>query len=118
VSGRPSSRPVQGATARSGGQGRRRLAPGPDPRAATHSACLGASMASTGRTRPLPAASTAALFSVVKGDLLGQPAPLSPSLRALCHPFGVVLCLAGCPDGLQFSPFGFAEHGNPTRNNL
>jgi hypothetical protein len=36
VSGRPSSRPVQGAAARSGGQGRRRLAPGPEPRAATH----------------------------------------------------------------------------------
>jgi hypothetical protein len=34
VSGRPSSRLLQGATARSGGQGRRRLAPGPEPRAA------------------------------------------------------------------------------------
>ena len=65
MSGRPSSRPVQGAAARSGGQGRRRLAPGPDPREATRSACLGASMASTGRTRPLPAASTAACAALV-----------------------------------------------------
>jgi len=60
VAGRPSSRhPLHGA-ARSGGQGRRRLAPGPDPRAATHRSGFGPSMASTGRTHPLPAASTVA----------------------------------------------------------
>ena len=59
-SGRPSSRRLPAAAARSGGQGRRRLAPGPDPRAATRSRPLAASMASTGRTHPLPAASTVA----------------------------------------------------------
>ena len=63
-SGRSSPRRLPAAAARSGGQGRRRLAPGPDPRTATRSRRLAASMASTGstgRTRPLPAASTAAL---------------------------------------------------------
>ena len=66
-SGRPSSRPLQGAAARSGGQGRRRLAPGPEPRAATRSRPLAASMASMARTHPLPAAST------------GAPAQTSPT---------------------------------------
>jgi len=117
-SGRSSSRRLPAAVARSGGQGRRRLAPGPDPRAATRSRRLAASMASTGRTHPLPAASTAALLFVVKGDLLGQPAPLSPSLGTFCYPFGVALCFAGCLDGLQLLSFGFAECWNLSRNNL
>jgi len=39
-SGRPSSRHLPAAAARSGGQGRRRLAPGPEPHAATHSGRL------------------------------------------------------------------------------
>ena len=60
MAGRLSSRHLLFGTVRSGGQGRRRLAPGPDPRAATRSSRLAASMASTGRAHPLPAASTVA----------------------------------------------------------
>ncbi len=54
----PSSQRYSAAAARSGGQRRRRLALGPDPRAATRSRFLAASMTSTGRTHLLPAAST------------------------------------------------------------
>ena len=61
LAGRPSSRHALDGTARSGGQGRHRLAPGPDPRAATRRPSFGPSMASTGRTHPLPVASTVAL---------------------------------------------------------
>jgi len=60
LAGCPSSRHALDGTARSGGQGRRCLAPGPGPRAATRRPGFGPSMASTGRTHPLPAASTVA----------------------------------------------------------
>ena len=72
-SGRPSSRRLQAATAHSGEQGRRRLAPGPQPRAATHSARLGASMASTARTHPLLAASTVASTQASYSNIRSYP---------------------------------------------
>ena len=76
--GRPSSRRHLAAAARSGGQGRRRLAPGPEPRGPARTRRLAGSTGSMARTHPLPAASTAA------PPLRGDEAELSTGGSRAC----------------------------------
>jgi len=60
VSGRSSSRRLQAAAARNGGQGRRCLAPGPEPRGPARTRRLAGSTGSMARTHPLTGVSTVA----------------------------------------------------------
>jgi hypothetical protein len=60
AAGCPSSRRLQAAAARNGGQGRRRLAPGPEPRGPARTRRLAGSTGSMARTHPLTAVSTVA----------------------------------------------------------
>ena len=60
AAGRSSSRRFQAAAVRNGGQGRRRLAPGPEPRGPAQTRRLAGSTGSMERTHPLTAVSTVA----------------------------------------------------------
>jgi len=78
VSGRSSSRRLQAAAARNGGQGRRCLAPGPEPRGPARTRRLAGSTGSMARTHPLTGVSTVAPTpALARHRLLPGPAARS-----------------------------------------
>ncbi len=107
AAGRPSSRRLQAAAARNGGQGRRCLAPGPEPCGPARTRRLAGSTGSMAKTHPLTAVSTVAPTpALVRCCLLLGPAARSHGavlLLRLMRPRALIHAREGFSIGFKCS---------------